>query len=44
MGECIALLPEVERWWGTQAPSEHITVVPFIFPGLAPAAATRVRR
>ena len=28
---CLALLPEVERWWNTQAASEHITVLPIRF-------------
>ncbi len=31
--ECIRLLPEVETWWTTQSPSEHITCDTFKFVG-----------
>ena len=33
VASCISLLPEVEAWWDTQAPSEHITVIEHVFPG-----------
>jgi len=30
---CVALLPEVEAWWHTEASSEHITVFEMKYPG-----------
>jgi len=31
--ECVRLWPEVETWWATRSPSEHIQVLPTKFPG-----------
>jgi len=30
---CLACLPEVEAWWDTQAPSQHIMSWPVKYPG-----------
>lgn len=32
---CLELLPEIDAWWETQAPSTHITVDTTHFPGVA---------
>jgi len=37
--ECVRLLTEVEEWWTTQKPSEHITCVPIKYPGTQHGAA-----
>jgi hypothetical protein len=39
VAECVALLPEVEVWWSTQAPSEHIQVLSQHFPSQPPTSA-----
>ena len=39
VASCVALLPEVEAWWQTEAPSEHITVLETNFPGQQRAVA-----
>jgi hypothetical protein len=30
---CLSYLPEVERWWSNQQPSEHINSFPVTYPG-----------
>jgi len=39
VASCVALLPEVDGWWQTEAPSEHITVLETNFPGQQRAVA-----
>ena len=34
---CLAVLPEMDAWWESQQPSEHITVDSTHFPGVANA-------
>lgn len=36
---CVSFLPEVEAWWQTEAPSQHITVHEVVFPGQQRAVA-----